>query len=101
MDPNLHLQPGVLLLLNVDDLLIAHNGIEGTEVTRMPTVSAPAALAVPFLTDTDSGMLVCSCAIFYEAQTRSPGASSVGLQAPHGSIERRPTASVYAFVGAA
>jgi hypothetical protein len=28
-DPNLYLQPGVLLLLYVDDLLIAHNGIEG------------------------------------------------------------------------
>jgi len=28
-DPNLYLQPGVLLVLYVDDLLIAHNGIEG------------------------------------------------------------------------
>jgi len=28
-DPNLYLQPGVLLLLYVDDLRIAHNGIEG------------------------------------------------------------------------
>jgi len=28
-DPNLYLQPGVLLVLYVDDLLIAHNGAEG------------------------------------------------------------------------
>jgi len=28
-DPNLYLQPGILLVLYVDDLLIAHNGIEG------------------------------------------------------------------------
>jgi hypothetical protein len=28
-DPNMYLQPGVLLVLYVDDLLIAHNGIEG------------------------------------------------------------------------
>ena len=28
-DPNLYLQPGVLLVLYVDDLLIVHNGIEG------------------------------------------------------------------------
>jgi len=28
-DPNLYIQPGVLLLLYADDLLIAHNGIEG------------------------------------------------------------------------
>jgi len=28
-DPNLYLQPGVLLVLYVDDLLIAHNGREG------------------------------------------------------------------------
>jgi hypothetical protein len=28
-DPNLYLQPGVLLVLYVDDLLIAHNGIDG------------------------------------------------------------------------
>jgi len=28
-DPNLYLQPGVLIVLYVNDLLIAHNGIEG------------------------------------------------------------------------
>jgi len=28
-DPNLYLQQGVLLVLYVDDLLIAHNGAEG------------------------------------------------------------------------
>jgi hypothetical protein len=36
-DPNLYLQPGVLLLLYVDDLLIAHNGIEskGREIKQL------------------------------------------------------------------
>jgi len=32
IDPNLYLQPGVLLLLYVDDLLIAYNGTEGHRI---------------------------------------------------------------------
>jgi len=34
-DPNLYLQPGVLLLLYVDDLLIAYNGIKGHEIKQL------------------------------------------------------------------
>jgi hypothetical protein len=34
-DPNLYLQPGVLLLLYVDDLLIAYNGIQGHEIKQL------------------------------------------------------------------
>jgi len=36
-DPNLYLQPGVLLILYVDDLLIAHDGREGKgrEIKRL------------------------------------------------------------------
>jgi len=34
-DPNLYLQPGVLLLLYVDDLLIAYNGIDGHQIKQL------------------------------------------------------------------
>jgi hypothetical protein len=68
-DPNLYLQPGVLLVLYVDDLLIAHNGIEGTGhqikqrlQTRYKMCDLGAAkrfLGIEIERDEDGGFSIC------------------------------------------
>jgi hypothetical protein len=68
-DPNLYLQPGVLLILYVDDLLIAHNGIEGkghrikqllqTKYKMCDLGAAKRFLGIEIERDEDGGYSIC------------------------------------------
>jgi hypothetical protein len=68
-DPNLYLQPGVLLVLYVDDLLIAHNGIEGrgnqikqllqTRYKMCDLGAAKRFLGIEIERDEDGGFSIC------------------------------------------